>query len=343
MKTVKVAIIRQDLAELTGDATEAVVLHQFIYWTKTVRAFDHMLKEEAGRAGTHGDPVDMPYSEGWIYKSSDEMADEVMVGGRRTVARAMESLEEKGYLFTRANPKYKWDRTKQYRLNLCRLERDLLALGYTLRALDIIIDLPPIGEDGQCIGQFDQSCGQNDQSNGLCGQAIPEITTETTTETSTHSLPPAGAGSEWFGEEKVEKKKKGAAPKKYSSKDYLPNGPYSEDPHAGARGLFAYYMRRIYEVHKIDYEVAGKDITRFVSRLKSMAESMGGADGVIAYIDWFLKQDGFYKKAGYTINLMTYTDTLNQYKASKTVNMSPMAKGVATNDEERLKVKGKII
>ena len=347
MQIVPVAVIRKDLVDLLGDAIEAVVLHQLIYWTKTIHTFDKLLLEEAARAKDNGVGADYPFAEGWIYKSADELTDEVMLGSRAQVARKLVSLEERGYIVTRQNPKYRWDRTKQYRLDLIKLEKDLRARGYTLRAMDIRVTAEDRIEHS--TAQPEHSIAHSEQSIAHPEQAIPEITTENTTDTSSLSLP-ADAGNEiepdWFKSETdkdFKKPKKKAPPKRYSSKDYVLNGPYFEDPHSGPRGLFAYYMRRIYEVHKIDYEVAGSDINRFVSRFKSMAQSLGGNQGVMDFIDWFLKQNGFIQSSGYTINLLTYTDTMNQFKASKTVNTSPMAKGVALTEEDRLSRKGKII
>ena len=43
-------------------------------------------------------------------------------------------LVEKGWLSERDNPVQKWDRTKQYRVNIIKIAEDLLELGYFLQS-----------------------------------------------------------------------------------------------------------------------------------------------------------------------------------------------------------------
>lgn len=99
-----------------------------------------------------------------------------------TILRHVKFLVEKGWLDERNNPVHKWDRTKQYRVNLLKIHNDLLEIGYTLQ--DYKIELPfskmenafSKMENGSSkmenqISKMEDRIAQN-------GKAIPEITTE---------------------------------------------------------------------------------------------------------------------------------------------------------------------
>ena len=44
----------------------------------------------------------------------------------------MARLVDMGYLDIRNNPKYRWDRTYQYRVNIIKIEKDLAQIGYSI-------------------------------------------------------------------------------------------------------------------------------------------------------------------------------------------------------------------
>lgn len=129
----KRVVIKEELVELTGDFKYALILNQFIYWTERRRDFDKFIEEEKKRAKTEGKELQINKTGGWVYKSSDDLADELMLGkSKTTLSRYVKELEDMGYLESRQNPDYKWDKTKQYRVNLIKINRDLLRLGYHL-------------------------------------------------------------------------------------------------------------------------------------------------------------------------------------------------------------------
>ncbi len=128
-------VIKEELVALTGDFMQALVLNQFLYWTRRVRDYDQLLEEEAARTSPV-DNITLPAPRhGWIYKKAEDLSEELMVGrSATTIRRVISRLVEKGWLSERDNPQLAWDRTKQYRVNLATLRHDLAALGYPLDA-----------------------------------------------------------------------------------------------------------------------------------------------------------------------------------------------------------------
>lgn len=128
-------VIKEELVALTGDATRAILLNQFLYWQARVRDYDRFLLEELKRQSASGDAAAdaPPLTNGWIYKSAEELGEEVMLGlSKQSILRRLDELVAAGWLYRRRNPKHAWDRTLQYRCDLQRIQADLLALGYHL-------------------------------------------------------------------------------------------------------------------------------------------------------------------------------------------------------------------
>ncbi|OJW46987.1 MAG: hypothetical protein BGO67_09835 [Alphaproteobacteria bacterium 41-28] len=125
----KVAVVREELVELTNDPLIAIVLNQLLYWTQRVNDFDLLLEEERR---VQPDCNVLP-SHGWIYKTAEELNGETMLRVTRpTMRKYLRYLVEQGWLDERSNPDDKWNKTTQYRVNLRKLQKDLLALGYAL-------------------------------------------------------------------------------------------------------------------------------------------------------------------------------------------------------------------
>lgn len=240
MQPLKRVVIKEELVALTGDITKSIVLNQLIYWSERVRDVSAYKKQENARRlammGYEFDfdkelLTDLQY--GWIYKSAQEMADEIMMSGSRVmVSRIFKEFEKNGWVISRRNPKNKMDKTKQYRVDIVQIQKDLYDLGYNLEGYPLYepankseeID----GDNTVCFEnsneniqprivqneqpnvhseqwsvqpeqskvQIEQSSVQNeqwnvpeDQSNVLGEQAIPEITTETTSEIITKTIP----------------------------------------------------------------------------------------------------------------------------------------------------------
>jgi hypothetical protein len=165
-------VVRQSLVAICEGAPDAncaaAILNQFIYWT------DYKI-EHAKQVKYHNDAAiadgELPTQDDslWIYKKSEEMQEELLhLFGRNKIVDNTVWLVSTGYLHSRRNPIYRWDKTLQYHLDIDAVQSRIHALrefkikpsiveNQTLDSSKIIIREPEIN------------------------QAIPEITTETTT------------------------------------------------------------------------------------------------------------------------------------------------------------------
>jgi len=132
LEELKRAVIKEELVALTGNYKAALILQQFMYWTDKVgrKRYSDWKREESTRklgenTGLEG---------GWIYKSSIELSDELMLGvSPTTIRKYIKQLIKQGYIIERENPKLGFDRTKQYRVMLIEIYNDLLDIGYVLQ------------------------------------------------------------------------------------------------------------------------------------------------------------------------------------------------------------------
>lgn len=204
MEKLKRVIIKEELVALTGNFVKAILLNQFIYWSERVKDFDKFIEEEKRRAEKEGEEVNIEYSNGWIYKTSEELSEETMVGlSPQTVRRYLKELIDNEWIYERNNPQYKWDRTKQYRVNIVKIQKDLRKLGYSLEGYPLNI-YKDNGIEDIIIYNRDNNSGESNLQNGKSkiekwkykdtdlenqtlksGEAIPEITTEITTKNTT--------------------------------------------------------------------------------------------------------------------------------------------------------------
>lgn len=133
METLKRVIIKEELVAITGDFIKAVILQQFLYWTDRMKDIDKYLEQENKRLANHGYPETDSFTRGWIYKTADELSEETMLNlSAPTIRKHIKLLILKGYLAERRNPKFKYDRTTQYRINLNKINSDLIENGYHL-------------------------------------------------------------------------------------------------------------------------------------------------------------------------------------------------------------------
>lgn len=209
MEKLKRVVVKEEYVALTGDMMDAIILNQFIYWSERVKDFDKFMEEERKRARSEGKSIEIQPVNGWIYKTCEELAEETMLKLAPTNMRnRIKKLEEKGWIEERTNPEYKWDRTKQYRVNLVKIHQDLLALGYYLQDYkinltdDLVQKQAPFHEtENACDeaanrihetgnGVLETGIAINEASNPIDSgvNAIPEITTEITTEKIKSSL-----------------------------------------------------------------------------------------------------------------------------------------------------------
>lgn len=137
---IKKAVLREDLLAITGDFRKAIILKQFIYWSERVSDADKFIEKENEIAKNNGEE-ERELFYGWIYKTADELAEEIMLGlSASQVRRYVRDLVNMGFISKRNNPKYKWDRTLQYRVNLVNIAKALKEKGYPLS--EYKIELP---------------------------------------------------------------------------------------------------------------------------------------------------------------------------------------------------------
>lgn len=120
----KRVVLKEELAAVTGDFKLAMVLNQMMYWALRTRSAAAYRKETAaGEAAEHG----------WIYKSSEELAEEMMMNVSACSMRTyLKKLVGLGFLLERSNPHQKWDKTKQYRVQWKAVESAAAAAGWEL-------------------------------------------------------------------------------------------------------------------------------------------------------------------------------------------------------------------
>ena len=147
MKKLKRVVIKEELVELTGDYRPAIILNQMLYWTERMFDTDNYIREEKTRALNNDTEINIMESKGWIYKTAEDLNEELMVGmSTPTIRKYIKQLVEKGYLVQRKNPKYKWDKTIQYRVDLYKIQLDLGKLGYALEGYRLLPNIQIVEE-----------------------------------------------------------------------------------------------------------------------------------------------------------------------------------------------------
>ncbi|MCX7748715.1 MAG: hypothetical protein N2645_17790 [Clostridia bacterium] len=190
MERLKRVVIKEEFVALTGNMIDAVLLNQFIYWSERIKDFDKFIIEEKNRALDGGASLEL--LNGWFYKKADELAEETMTGlAPNNIRKHVQKLIQNGWIEERDNPVNRWDKVKQYRVNLVKVYRDLLEIGYVLQ--DYRVDITAFAGANETFVRNNESyLRSNETENRKDGMsvrtcenvaAIPEITTETTTET----------------------------------------------------------------------------------------------------------------------------------------------------------------
>ena len=192
MKREKIVVLREGLLALTGNVNAAIILNQFIYWAECKTESDAMYAREIEAYEKEYGDVNFKPSFGWIYKSSVELADETMLGlSPASMRKFIKQLVDAGFLAERRNPKFKWDRTMQYNVNLKLIQQELQKIGFALSGYKFNIDdiakkdYNSNMEDEKNENPFLKNKNQNSESknqNTKNSKAIPEITTKITKE-----------------------------------------------------------------------------------------------------------------------------------------------------------------
>jgi DNA-binding MarR family transcriptional regulator len=134
-RSLKRAVLREEFAALTGDAFQALVLNQFIYWVQKVNDFDDFIREEQER----NPDCNVSLRHGWIYKKAQDLIEETMLQmSDITMRRIIKALVEKGWIEERTNPDNRWNKVLQYRPDLKKIQQDLYGLGYALPGFPLL-------------------------------------------------------------------------------------------------------------------------------------------------------------------------------------------------------------
>lgn len=178
-KKLKRVPLKEELAALTGCFIKALILQQFLYWSERVFDFDDFIIEEKERTPS----LELEFRHGWIYKSTEQLHDELMFGDSlspRTVKRRLDEIVESGYLVSRNNPEHKWDRCLQYRPDIIKIQIDLQEIGYALEGYPLFVLSSPF--DTMSNGSDTVSNQTDIETNRTVAnvEAIPETTPETT-------------------------------------------------------------------------------------------------------------------------------------------------------------------
>lgn len=213
----KRVVLREELWFICEQSFErAVLLGQLIYWAgKTKDAANYIAVEakrltEAG-ADSHGGAAEAVASDakdGWIYKGAADLCKETMLGiPDKAIRGHLIWLVERGFLSERKNPKYKWDRRLQYRLELAAICKAVEAAGYPVEGY-LLVGAPPEPSLTNCNhtkDNFDLSISRIQQldraefavRNGINDRTISEITnidySETITEERNNPAPSPSA------------------------------------------------------------------------------------------------------------------------------------------------------
>lgn len=195
MKREKIAVLREGLLALTGNVNAAIILNQFIYWAECKAESDAMYAKEIEAYEREYGDVNFKPTFGWIYKSSVELAEETMLGlSPASMRKFIKQLVDSGFLQERRNPKFKWDRTMQYNVNLKFIQQKLQKLGFVLNGYKF--DTKQVTDEKNAADNTDmedekskipflKNKNQNSESknqNTKNSKAIPEITTKITKE-----------------------------------------------------------------------------------------------------------------------------------------------------------------
>lgn len=172
-RKLKRVVIKEELFALTEDTFEAIILGQLIYWQERVSDFDKFIEEERIRAEFNHLPFNIEVSNGWIYKKSSDLKEECMLTvSEQTIRKYLQNLEDKGFISSRSNPTYKWDKTLQYRVNIDYVIENIKRIGYDgLSGWN-----NRISKNNASKVNFGDSIENNGDSYLKNGGAIPEIT-----------------------------------------------------------------------------------------------------------------------------------------------------------------------
>ena len=128
----EIGVARRNLVRLTGDHKRAMLLNQMIYWATRTDDWNHdKVRSRAKRHERAPEKVHPLKKSGWIQKSAKSLSYETQLGlSPKTTRKHISKLVEAGWLEERDSTLrgYGPDNRKEYRVNVPKIQRDLLAL-----------------------------------------------------------------------------------------------------------------------------------------------------------------------------------------------------------------------
>lgn len=147
-KKLKVAVIREELVELTGDAIAALILNQAILAHESTVNMDETWKQQIEFLKSQGQHeaaklLKENCRNGWFYKSPNDFYKEIMISSRTTVIRRLDHLTENGWMekggqfFREEYVNGQLVESTWWRVNIEKIRKDLAKLGYALNGYEI--------------------------------------------------------------------------------------------------------------------------------------------------------------------------------------------------------------
>ena len=121
--------VRGEFITICGDVAAGVLLSVMDGWMiwKAGQREQAALENKARAADKSLDPIEV---DDWIYNTYEGWAKDCLgVLKEYEVKKGLAILEKKGFISKRNNPKYRWDRTLQYRMNVGAV-REAIAIRY---------------------------------------------------------------------------------------------------------------------------------------------------------------------------------------------------------------------
>ncbi len=124
----RLVLLKEDFLNLHDqDLSAAIVLAIFEHWTNVLINSSEQTQQHNARRRKKG--LEEFETELWIYKSHDDLiSDSLGLLKRHQIKAGLKKNIEKGFLKKRNNPRYSWDRTLQYKVNIQKVN---LALKQT--------------------------------------------------------------------------------------------------------------------------------------------------------------------------------------------------------------------
>lgn len=127
------ATAKEELVALTGDFIDAVILNYFIKCQAMTKRIEAYIEEERARMLTIGVELNLAPVQGFFYKKTSQASEETMLNlADSNMRNRIRRLVSRGWIVERNNPHIKWDKTKQYRVNVILIDTELRAIGYHL-------------------------------------------------------------------------------------------------------------------------------------------------------------------------------------------------------------------